>query len=69
MSSQLSLGNKLLIGMLGIQFLLGILTIVNCFGRIPLVYGAMHQAGALILLAILLYVNFQFKENRVLSGN
>jgi len=66
-SSQLSLGNNLLIGMLVIQFLLGVLTIINCFGRIPLVYGAMHQAGALILLAILLYVNFQFKENRLLT--
>lgn len=63
-SSKLSFGNLLLIGMLGIQFLLGILTIVNCFGRVPLAYGAMHQAGALILLAILLYVNFQFKDGK-----
>ena len=61
-STQLGLGNNLLLGMLGIQFLLGILTIVNCFGKVPLVYGAMHQAGALILLVILLYVNFQFKK-------
>jgi len=61
-SRKLSIGNFLLFGMLVIQFLLGILTIVNCFGRVPLVYGAMHQAGALILLAILLYVNFQFKQ-------
>jgi len=61
-STQLGLGNNLLLGMLSIQFLLGILTIVNCFGKVPLVYGAMHQAGALILLAILLYVNFQFKK-------
>jgi len=63
-SSKLSMGNSLLLGMLGIQFLLGILTIVNCFGRVPLAYGAMHQAGALILLAILLYVNFQFKYRK-----
>jgi len=64
-SSQLSLGNNLLILMLAIQFVLGVLTIINCFGSVPLVYGAMHQAGALILLGILLYVNFQFKENRL----
>ncbi len=66
-SSQLNLGNFLLLGMLGVQFLLGILTIVNCFGRVPLVYGAMHQAGALILLAFLLYVNFQFKKISIIS--
>ena len=65
MSDQLSLGNNLLIGMLVIQFVLGVLTIINCFGKVPLVYGAMHQAGALVLLGILLYVNFQFKENRL----
>ena len=65
-SANLNLGNGLLIGMLIIQFLLGVLTIVNCFGKVPLIYGAMHQAGALVLLAILLYVNFQFKRNKSL---
>ena len=66
-SNQLRFGNTLLVSMLGVQFLLGILTIVNCFGRVPLVYGALHQAGALILLAFLLYVNFQFKDKMVSS--
>ena len=62
-SNQLNLGNNLLMVMLVIQFALGILTIINCFGRVPLVYGAMHQAGALILLGFLLYVNYQFKSS------
>lgn len=61
-SAELSFANKLLISMLVIQFVLGVLTIINCFGKVPLVYGAMHQAGALILLGILLYVNFQFNK-------
>jgi len=66
-SRKLSIGNSLLLGVLGIQFLLGILTIVNCFGRVPLAYGAMHQAGALVLLAILLYVNFQFNIRKSIT--
>lgn len=44
--------NNLLISMLIIQFILGVLTIINCFGKIPLVYGVLHQAGALILFLI-----------------
>ena len=42
------------------QFLLGILTVINSVGRIPLLYGVLHQGGALILLMILLFVNYQF---------
>lgn len=67
LSIRLGFGNNLLIGMLVIQFILGVLTIINCFGKIPVAYGAMHQGGALILLAILLYVNFQLKNDKVLS--
>lgn len=61
-SSRLQFANNLLLGMLVIQFLLGILTVINSIGRIPLVYGALHQCGALILLGILLFVNFQFRK-------
>lgn len=51
-----------LLGMLGIQFLLGILTIINCIGKVPVFYGAVHQAGALLLLASLLFVNYQLRK-------
>lgn len=61
-SNRLQFANNLLLGMLVIQFLLGIMTVINSLGRIPLVYGALHQCGALVLLAILLFVNFQFWE-------
>ena len=55
-------GNWALLGMLFVQFLLGVLTIINCFGQVPVAYGAMHQAGALLLLACLLYVSYQLKK-------
>ncbi len=61
-SKRLAKGNYLLAGMLFIQLILGILTIINCFGKVPVAYGAMHQAGALLLLASLLYVNFQIRK-------
>ena len=61
-SARLRFGGKLMVGMLGVQFLLGILTIINCIGRVPLAWGAVHQAGALVLLAAVLHVNFQFSK-------
>ncbi len=61
-SNRLTIGNYVLFGMLVIQLVLGILTIINCFGKVPVAYGAMHQAGALLLLGSLLYVNFQIRE-------
>ncbi|MCF8247558.1 MAG: COX15/CtaA family protein [Saprospiraceae bacterium] len=59
-SARLRFGGNFMLGMLGVQFLLGILTIINCIGRVPLAWGAIHQAGALVLLAAVLHVNFQF---------
>jgi cytochrome c oxidase assembly protein subunit 15 len=43
------------------QVLLGILTVINCQGSIPVFYGVMHQAVALCLLTASLYMNFRFK--------
>lgn len=39
-----------------IQVLLGILTVINCVGQIPLWLGVMHQAGAVLLAAAWLYL-------------
>ncbi len=55
----------LLVTMLGIQFLLGVLTIINCFGSVPALYGVMHQGGALILLAIALFMNYHLQRELV----
>ena len=54
--------NILLISMLIIQILLGIYTVINCLGRIPLWLGVLHQIGALLLLSISLFLLYQQKE-------
>lgn len=61
-TNRLKTGGNLLIFMLVLQFLLGVFTVINSIGRIPLVWGVVHQAGALLLLAVLLFVNYQFKK-------
>jgi len=51
---QLRLGLHLLLAMLAIQVTLGITTLLFA---VPVALGAAHQAGALILLTIALYIN------------
>lgn len=63
-SAQLQRGGKMLLGMLVIQFLLGVMTIINCIGRVPMAWGAVHQAGALVLLLVVLHVNYQFSRKQ-----
>lgn len=60
-TSSLRLGNTALLVMLTIQVLLGIFTLINCNGRIPVTLGVLHQAGAIVLLGILLFVTYQIK--------
>ncbi len=47
----------LFITMLVIQVVLGILTVINCIGEIPILWGVLHQFGALMLLTIV-YVSY-----------
>jgi heme a synthase len=49
-------GSLVLIAALLIQLVLGIYTVVNCIGKIPLFLGVMHQVGAIVLLTSLLYM-------------
>lgn len=56
--------NKLLLGMLAIQFTLGVITIINSIGTIPVNWGVLHQAGAIFLLGIALFVNYQFSTGK-----
>lgn len=46
------------IGMLSLQVILGILTLINCIGVIPVGLGVFHQAGALFVLSSILFLNF-----------
>ncbi len=57
-----SKGAVLMTVMLLVQVLLGIFTIVNSVGRIPLVYGVLHQSGALILLAFTLFSTYHINR-------
>ena len=59
-SSHLKAGSRLLIVVLVVQLLLGIFTVINCVEKIPLFLGVVHQAGALVLFAVVLFVNFQY---------
>ncbi|NRA47673.1 MAG: COX15/CtaA family protein [Phaeodactylibacter sp.] len=52
-------GIYLLVSMLIIQVTLGILTLINCVGTIPVGLGVYHQAGALLFLSIVLFVDYQ----------
>ena len=51
-------GLNLWITMLIIQVILGIITIINCRGSIPVDWGSLHQIGALLLLTASLFVNY-----------
>jgi cytochrome c oxidase assembly protein subunit 15 len=56
-------GLLLLVSMLIIQVALGIFTLINCVGTVPVGLGVMHQAGAVLLLTIVLFIFYQFKDN------
>jgi len=62
LSRELKRGNYLLLVMIAVQFLLGVLTIINCFGKVPVLYGSLHQGGAFILFGILLFVLNKLKS-------
>lgn len=45
------------------QVILGIITVIMCKGSIPVLWGVMHQAGALILLTVTLVLRFEIKNS------
>ena len=55
----LKIGLYLLVSVLVIQVLLGIFTLINCLGAVPVGLGVLHQAGAILFLSVTLYVNYQ----------
>lgn len=48
----------ILAGLLTIQVLLGIFTLLNCVGHIPVLLGVLHQLDAVALLTGLVYANY-----------
>ncbi len=57
------INNIMLITMLGIQVLLGIFTLINCKGSIPVGLGSMHQGGGILLLSVALFNNYLMRKN------
>lgn len=49
----------LLVSVLVTQIVLGILTVINSVGVIPVGLGVLHQAGAILLLSAVLFVDYQ----------
>lgn len=61
-SKKLKKGSQFMLIMLVIQFLLGISTVINSVGKIPVSWGSLHQAGALILLCGVLFTAYHAKR-------
>lgn len=58
-------GNYVLITVLTTQLLLGVLTVLNCKARIPVGLGELHQMGGVLLLAVLVFMNYQLRESKL----
>lgn len=58
-------GTWILLGLLGIQVLLGILTLINCVGQIPVTLGVLHQGGAVLFLSSILFVTFHLRVKKL----
>lgn len=62
LSPAMQWANRAMLVTLAVQVLLGITTLINCQGHIPVLLGVLHQAGAVFLLMALLYVCYQMKK-------
>ena len=65
-SQNLDRANALLISLLITQVLLGILTVTNSIGQVPVGWGVAHQFTAIALVATVVYVNYLFRPGRPL---
>lgn len=52
------------LGILLIQVLLGILTLLNSKGQIPVFLGVLHQSGAILLLTAVLLLHFRIRYGK-----
>ncbi len=53
-----------LLGAVSVQVLLGIFTVINCKAQIPVDLGVAHQAGAVVLLSVILWMGYQVRDAR-----
>lgn len=45
-----------------LQGIIGIITVTQCVGRIPVFWGVMHQAGAMLLIAGTVFIIFHLRK-------
>ncbi len=62
-SERLKIVSNLLPLMVLIQISLGAITVLKSFGTVPVFWGAIHQAGAVILLILILIMVNQLQES------
>jgi cytochrome c oxidase assembly protein subunit 15 len=67
-SGRLRVGVILLISALFLQIILGILTLVNCIGQVPVALGVLHQAGAVLFLSAILFVTYLLNQGKTLKS-
>ncbi|PPK87195.1 cytochrome c oxidase assembly protein subunit 15 [Neolewinella xylanilytica] len=60
--------NTLLIILLITQVTLGILTVVNSQGQVPVGFGVAHQFTAIALVATVVYINYRYRPGTPLAG-
>ena len=63
MQKSTRLGMYTLLLFLFAQVLLGIFTLINSIGSIPVALGVIHQAVAILLLTVVLFINYRFSKN------
>ena len=46
-----------------LQATIGIITVLNCVGKVPVTLGVLHQAGAMLLIAVTVFVIFHLRNS------
>ncbi|THH35523.1 COX15/CtaA family protein [Neolewinella litorea] len=64
--TRLQRANTLLISLLITQAILGIATVVNSVGQVPVGLGVAHQFTAIAVVALVVYINYLFQPGRPL---
>ena len=47
-----------------LQATIGIMTVLHCVGRVPVLWGVLHQAGAMLLLADMVFIYYHLSSER-----
>jgi cytochrome c oxidase assembly protein subunit 15 len=48
-----------------LQAILGIITVIHCTGHVPVLWGVLHQAGAMLLLANTTFIYYHLSAQKV----